>query len=275
MTAHTDPVMQSPGEAGTSQSTRAQLQLRELILGGEWPPGERVGELAIVERLGMSRTPIRSALMRLEQEGLLEALAHGGYAVRSFSQQEVCDAIELRGTLEGLAARLAAERGAPPGCLDEADEALREIDAVLVKPLLDADDFARYVAANQRFHECLKRMSDSRVVQRELDRVVQLPFASPSAFVGVQAESPHARDMLVVAQDQHRQILAAIRAREGARAEALAREHCRIAQRNLRQAVRDRSDKRLPGVGLISPAAAPTVPALRGAVAPARGGAAG
>ena len=102
----------SPG----SQALKAQLRLRELVLAGELPPGERIAELAIVEKLGMSRTPIRSALMRLEQEGLLEALPGGGYAVRSFSERDVADAIELRGTIEGLAARLAAERGAPmPG----------------------------------------------------------------------------------------------------------------------------------------------------------------
>ncbi|RYF83800.1 MAG: GntR family transcriptional regulator [Comamonadaceae bacterium] len=246
---------QAAADAGSSQAMRAQLRLRELILGGEWPPGERVGEVAIVERLGMSRTPIRSALMRLEQEGLLEALAHGGYAVRSFSEQEVCDAIELRGTLEGLAARLAAERGVAPHSLDEASQALCDIDAVLVRAQLDDADFARYVAANRRFHDALMRMCGSRVLQRELERVVQMPFASPSAFVVVQADSPHARDMLIVAQDQHRQLLEAIRAREGARAEALAREHCRIAQRNLREATRERGGRRLPGVGLIRTAA--------------------
>ena len=258
-------------DAGSSQAMRAQLRLRELILGGEWPPGERVGEVAIVERLGMSRTPIRSALMRLEQEGLLEALAHGGYAVRSFSEQEVCDAIELRGTLEGLAARMAAERGVAPQGLGEAGQALDESDAVLVRAQLDAADFARYVAANGRFHDALMRICGSRVLQRELERVVQMPFASPSAFVVVQAESAHARDMLIVAQDQHRQLLEAIGAREGARAEALAREHCRIAQRNLREAMRERGGRRLPGVGLIRTTAAAALQADAASAGPRAG----
>ena len=72
---------------------------------------------------------------------------------------------------------------------------------------------------------------------RELERVKGLPFASPSAFVLVQTHSPQARDMLVVAQDQHRQLLDAIEHHEGARAEAILREHSRLAQRNLRAAL--------------------------------------
>src|SRR5688572_30195727 len=107
----------SDGEASGSQAVKAQLRLREMILAGELPAGERIAELAIVERLGVSRTPIRAALMRLEQEGLLEGLPNGGYAVRTFSERDVADAIELRGTIEGLAARLAAERGVAAGVL--------------------------------------------------------------------------------------------------------------------------------------------------------------
>src|SRR5512132_3325636 len=100
-------------DAGGSQAVKAQLRLREMILAGELPGGSRIAELAIVEKLGVSRTPIRAALVRLEQEGLLQALPNGGFAVRTFSERDVSDAIEMRGTVEGLAARLAAERGAP------------------------------------------------------------------------------------------------------------------------------------------------------------------
>jgi GntR family transcriptional regulator, vanillate catabolism transcriptional regulator len=96
---------------GSSQAVKAQQRLRELILAGQLPRGTRIAEMALVNRLGMSRTPIRAALMRLGEEGLLQSLPGGGYAVRTFSEREVADAIELRGTLEGLAARLAAERG--------------------------------------------------------------------------------------------------------------------------------------------------------------------
>src|SRR5688572_7407927 len=127
------PLAESDSAAG-SQAVKAQLRLRELVLAGELAPGSRIAELAIVERLGMSRTPIRAALMRLEQEGLLEALPGGGYAVRTFSERDVSDAIELRGTVEGLAARLAAERGASPDVLRQARECLEQIDGVLSQP---------------------------------------------------------------------------------------------------------------------------------------------
>ena len=118
-------------EAGGSQAVKAQQRLREWILAGELPSGARIAELALVERLGMSRTPIRAALMHLSQEGLLEPLPGGGYAVRTFSEREVADAIELRGTLEGLAARLAAERGVRAALIKQARLCLDQIDAVL------------------------------------------------------------------------------------------------------------------------------------------------
>jgi len=238
-------------DSGSSQAVKAQLRLREMILAGELPGGARIAELAIVERLGVSRTPIRAALMRLEQEGLLEALPNGGYAVRTFSERDVADAIELRGTIEGLAARLAAERGVAAVVLAEARACLAEIDAVLDQPALDDEAFTRYVGLNQRFHNLLAELAGSPVVARELERVVNLPFASPSGFVVVQANSPKSRDMLVVAQDQHRQVLDAIERREGARAEAIMREHSRLAQRNLREAVQGPHLHRMPGVRLI------------------------
>lgn len=236
---------------GGSQAVKAQLRLREMILAGELPGGARIAELTLVERLGVSRTPIRAALMRLEQEGLLEALPNGGYAVRTFSERDVSDAIELRGTIEGLSARLAAERGVAAVVLTEARACLAEIDGVLEQPALDDDSFTRYVAANQRFHNLLGEMAGSPVLARELERVVNLPFASPSGFVVVQANSPRARDMLIVAQDQHRQVLDAIERREGARAEGIMREHSRLAQRNLREAVQAQNLDRMPAVRLI------------------------
>ncbi|MEO7940087.1 MAG: GntR family transcriptional regulator [Burkholderiaceae bacterium] len=242
--------MPASGTAASAQ-VRVQLRLREMVLAGELPGGQRIAELAIVERLGVSRTPIRAALMRLEQEGLLDALPNGGYAVRIFSEREVADAIELRGTLEGLCARLAAERGVTPVVLNEARGCLRTIDMVLSAPALDDLAFSRYVELNQQFHGVLREMAGTEVIARELDRVARLPFASPSAFVVAQANSPGARDMMVVAQAQHWQVVDAIEGREGSRAEALMREHSRIAQRNLRDVIRSQHADQLPGAQLI------------------------
>ncbi len=229
---------------------RAQLRLREMILSGELAAGARIAELHLVERLGVSRTPIRSALMRLEQEGLLQTLPHGGYAVRTFSEREVTEAIELRGMVEGLSARLAAERGAAPVVLTQARNVLQSIDALLQSQTLCEADFSNYVQLNQSFHNVLGELSGSPLLAREIERAASMPFASPSAFVLVQATSPKARDMLVVAQDQHWQVLQAIEQGEGARAEAVMREHSRLAQRHLRDTVRTPTCA-MPGVQLI------------------------
>ena len=240
--------------AAESVQVRALLQLRELILAGELPGGARMTELSIVQRLGASRTPVRTALMRLEQEGLLEALPNGGYAVKTFTERDVSESIELRGTLEGLCARLAAERGAPPIVLAEARSCLDAIDQFLQAPTMSDDAFSSYVTLNERFHALLSEMAGSEVIAKQLERVVSLPFASPSGFVIAQANAPAARDMLVVAQDQHRQVLDAIERREGTRAEAIMREHSRLAQRNLREVLASRQPQALsalPGVQLI------------------------
>ena len=226
-----------PEEAG-SQAVKVQLRLREMILAGELTAGSRITELAMVDKLKVSRTPIRAALIRLEQEGLLQQMPSGGFAIRQFSEADVADAIELRGTIEGLAARLA-----------QAHQYLDEIDQVLSQSVLNEEAFSTYVRLNAQFHVVLGRLSGSSVLQRELERVGGLPFASPSGFVGVQANTAKARDMLIVGQDQHRQILEAIANREGSRAESVTREHSRLAQRNLRDAVRH--TPQLPGVHLI------------------------
>lgn len=235
-----------------SQTLKAQLRLRELILSGELGPGERVPELALVERLGVSRTPVRSALVKLQGEGLLEALPGGGFVVRAFGEREVHDAIEVRGTLEGLAARLAAERGIPPSLLAELRRALQDIDAVLGTPTLDEAAFAQYVEANARFHEALADAAGSELVRQQVERAAALPFASPNAFVQARSSGPRARDVLVVAQEQHRAVVDAIEQRQGARAESLMREHARIAHQNLREALADQAAlQRVPGAALI------------------------
>lgn len=243
---------EAPDDAGASQTVRAQMRLRELIVGGELEPGKRIAELSLVERLGASRTPIRMALVRLEEEGLLEALPGGGFVVKAFSEDDIHDAIELRGTLEGLAVRLAAERGAPARLLAQAQDCADRLDAVLAAPVLDAAALAGYVELNGRLHELLVEMAGSEVLRRQLARVTTLPFASPNSLVVANAGDARARDALVVAQQQHRAVLEAIARREGARAEALMREHARIAQRNLDDALlSQRTLQRLPGAALI------------------------
>jgi GntR family transcriptional regulator of vanillate catabolism len=229
---------------------RAQLALRELLLSGEFAAGTRMSELPLVERLGVSRTPLRLALATLEHEGLLEILEGGGYAVREFTQADISDAIELRGALEGTAARFAAERGVASGQL----AAMRELNAEIgeVVHRADVESFWRYVDLNQEFHELFVKAAGSPVLERALERIVSLPFASPSAFVLAQAELPESREILLIGHDHHRGLIEALERREGARAEALAREHARLARRNLEVVLENRDVlERMPGASLL------------------------
>ena len=235
-----------------SQTLRAQLMLRELVLGGELEPGTRIAELTLVSRIGASRTPIRMALVQLQQEGLLEVLPAGGYAVKAFSESDVYDAIELRGTLEGLAARMAAERGVAGALWVEICDCMARIDDLLAQPELTEACFAGYVEQNARFHAALAAMAASELVEQQIRRACTLPFASPNAFVLQRCSGPQARDVLVVAQSQHRTLLDAIRCREGSRAEGIAREHARIAQHNLGEVLQSQlALKQMPGAALI------------------------
>jgi len=234
-----------------SQTMKAQLALRELVIRGELKPGERVSELQMVERLGLSRSPLRIALVRLEEEGLLEAIPSGGFAVRTFSEREVKEAIEIRGTLEGLAVRLTAEHGVPRQKLAAAEKVVDAIDAVIGDGP-DRFDMSRYIALNRRFHDMLMALAGNASLERQLERVNALPFASPSAMVEVQAHSPASHHIFTIAQDQHRMVLQAIERREGARAEAIMREHARIALRNLEHALDSQGPlAHVPGSALI------------------------
>jgi GntR family transcriptional regulator of vanillate catabolism len=245
-------------ERSSSQTVKAQLALRDLILSGDLKPGDRISELSIVDRLGMSRTPIRMALVRLQDEGFLEAIPSGGFSIKAFSERDIYDAIELRGTLEGFAARIAAERGVQGSILAELKDNLRQFDALVARPTLTVDDFSEYVQINAHFHTLLIRAADSPVLARQIERAVSLPFASPSGFVMLQAVLPEAHKILTIAQDHHHCVTRAIEARESARAEALMREHARLAHRNLQLALRNQGTRGLvPGAVLISrPAAA-------------------
>ena len=244
-------------EAEGSQTRKAELALRQAIVEGEFRAGERLSELTLTERFGVSRTPVRAALVRAEAEGLIEALPSGGYVVRAFSEADLVDAIDLRGVLEGFAARRAAERGPSRGELAEAKLILAGIDGLLTKPEMTAHDFDAYVDLNARFHRALWDLSGSPTIAREVERVSALPFASPSGFVRLQAHLPEARSVVVLAQDHHTSVIEAIEAREGARAEALMREHARLARRNLQAALADRVRlDEVPGGPLIRRAAA-------------------
>lgn len=236
---------------GSTHTKRATYELRQRIVDGVLPGGTRLYEVALAEELDISRTPVREAMSRLAEEGLLERARGGGFVVRSFTYHDVIDAIELRGVLEGTAARIAAERGISPAQAKEIRDIVDEIDTCF--GAIDAPaDFYRYSELNAAFHDLLAELCGSPVIQRELDRVKSLPFASPSAFVLGRADSMASHRALVIAQGQHRALVDAIESRESARAEAIAREHARSARENLdtNRAGAD-SGRNLPGMALI------------------------
>src|SRR5882757_10834299 len=242
-------------DRSVSQTVRAQLALRNLILSGSLRPGERISELQAVETVGVSRTPVRMALVRLEEEGLLEVIPSGGFMVKAFSERDALDSIELRGTLEGLAARFAAERGVSARDLEPLKECLNEIDGLVRQDPMSVEAFSAYVTMNARFHALLTELSRSPPLIRQIDRASALPFASPSGFVMAQSALPEAHQILLIAQDHHRIVVDAIENREGGRAEAVMREHSRLAARNLRLVLRNRTHlDLLPALALLKSA---------------------
>lgn len=239
-------------EKGASQSLKAVLGVRDLVFSGEVEPGGRLSEITVSERLGLSRTPVRAALARLEQEGILEAIPSGGYSVRTFTVADVHDAIELRGVLEGTAARLAAERGVSPAKMASLKTLLVQLDTIVGVPQEEMD-FTAYENLNAEFHATLTVLSGSDVIRREIERVLHLPFAGPSAFLDAQTGMPEFRTSLVCGQAHHRAIVNAIEMREGARADSVTREHARLARLNLDVVMKDRAlMERVPGLKLVS-----------------------
>ena len=225
------------------------LALREMLVRGDFAAGQRLTELGLAARLGASRTPVRHALLRLTHEGLLEPLPAGGFAVRQFTIVDMWDAIEIRGALEGIAARLAAQRHRDPDELSSLRAYAVEMEAVGVA---DVSEFVRYLETNQAFHAELWRLARSPMLLRSIEAITALPFAGPGALVFGDAERAVEQRVRLVALEQHRSIVEAIEARDGARAESVAREHSRIARDNLMRALPDEEQlSRLPGGALI------------------------
>jgi GntR family transcriptional regulator of vanillate catabolism len=248
--------LQNPlGSPSISQIDRAVLTIREMLLRGDFEPGERISELPLAARLlaanvNVSRTPLRLALDRLANEGLLRPWPTGGFVVCEFTLADVWDAIEIRGTLEGTAARLAAERLKEDHDLD----GLRGLHAQLEELVpLDTASFTRYLELNEAFHAEIWRLAGSPMLMRAIEQVVKLPFAAPSALVFGQTESAHSGRLSLIAREHHRAIIEAIANREGTRAEGLAREHSRVARQNLARTLEDwEALRRIPGGSLIS-----------------------
>lgn len=240
----------------SSQQSRVLVQLRGLILNGTFAPGERLAEIPLAERLHASRTPIRQALVSLEHEGLIEQSPSGGYQMRTFTMQEVSDAIRLRGVIEGFAARLLAENGASRRTLRTLHECLEAGDKIVNKPSMDLDDYAAYVEMNDRFHETLISSCGNRALERVMDILNGQAFAAPSATLPMQSSMSEGQEAMRHAHRTHHAMVDAIERSQGSRAQALGEEHVEIARQNLDYALEkpELAAKILPGIKMLTDA---------------------
>jgi GntR family transcriptional regulator of vanillate catabolism len=239
-------------ETADSQTSRVVARLRDSLVRGEFAAGERLAELSLVARLGVSRTPIRLALERLAHDGLLIFSANRGFSVRGYSPAEALDAIEMRGVLEGTAARLAAERLVDSAELAPMRRLCDRMDAI---EQLTPESAAPFLELNGPFHDAIVDLAKNAALRHAYCDAVSLPFAAPNAIEFPRSAIKYASEMFAMAKAHHRGIVDAITMRQGTRAENLAREHARLAAGVLTSALADRDAlSALPGGSLIEAA---------------------
>lgn len=198
-------------------------KIRSMVLSGQLAPGERLTEMGLSRILGVSRTPIRNALLILETEGFLEVKGKRGYSVKQFSAEECVEALELRAALEGIAARKLAHRGVSQQTLSILNECLEQGDRLLDNQNLTDEDCDRFGEINLRFHQTIVQSGGSDILQSFVNRLNNVPFISPAAIV-FEKNAPM-YPLLYKAHGQHHDIVEAIREGDGSRAETLFREH--------------------------------------------------
>ena len=195
------------------QATDPEGDLHERILdaidAGAYPPGARLLETELADRFGVSRTPVREALRRLESQGVVTHEARKGAVVASLDYNQLGELYAVREVREGLAARLAARHAS-------------RAEVQLLRDMIDADrketEPGKLAQANKRFHRQLHLASHNRVLSRTLDPVRRsLALLSGTTF------SDKSRPKQ--SNDEHASIVDAIEARDEDEAEAAARAH--------------------------------------------------
>ncbi|MDH6220883.1 GntR family transcriptional regulator [Streptomyces pseudovenezuelae] len=201
-----------------NQAEIAYRRLRERLLDGHYAPGDRLTELGICDDLGMSRTPVREALRRLQSDGLVSSTGRG-VVVSSLSPQEMLHATQLHGALDALAAKLAAtaqrDGQLSPMQLSGLKEASRRVEEQA-----ESSDPAGAWRANLDFHMTLARLSGNPLLVDTLDRIW-------ARFAIVSLSNINRRRDLT--PRQHDAIVSAIVDGDPERAEAAAAEHVREA----------------------------------------------
>lgn len=199
--------------------------LREAIIDGELPPGERLMEIQVAEELGVSRTPVREAIRKLELEGLVAMIPRKGAYVAGLSMKDVIEVFEIRAALEGLAASLAAERAT--------DDELENLERQLVRTtsLIDTSDLNGMVEIDTDFHSLLYTVSrNNRLAQiiNNLREQIQRFRQTSLSFPGRMKE----------ALEEHREIVEAVSSRDPELARRLAQEHIENAENSMMKVIR-------------------------------------
>ena len=230
-------------------------RLRDLVLSGAIPAGERIVELQFAPLLGGSRTPLRLALAELEREGLVERLPRRGYRVRSFTIDDVANAVDVRGMLEGMAARLVAERGLTPDEEQQLGECVEEGER-LVHGRGGRVEPERWAGMNARFHRVIVDGSANNALIRAVALNDQVPLAAASAIAFSAALRGDVLARMRRAHEDHAGIFDALRRRESARVESLLREHAHRSRENKRALIESlaggRVDVRMPRMHVVA-----------------------
>lgn len=201
-------------------SQQVTQTLRDWILHGRFKPGERIEEIPIAETMGVSRTPVRAALATLANEGLIDHQPKRGYLVRVFELDVILAAYEVRAVLEGLACRSAAQRGLTEAQVKNLQQCLIEGDRILGKGILHPEDHEPYKKINVALHNTLLEASSNPWLGRFAEQAHNIPYASDRIVLW---DVEHA--VIFRSHGDHHRIVEATMNRDGARAEALMREH--------------------------------------------------
>ena len=210
-------MLDTPAASGPGFATKSDLaytRLRELIVSGELEPGAVLPQAALAHRIGISTTPLREALRRLKQEGLVDLDAHRDARVRPLDAAEARDLVELRGSLDPLAASLAAQRRTEAD-LGDLRTALEGMVA------LDARPSTAQLESHHRFHAAIHRASHNALLVETLEGlwVKSDRYRRHGLEAGRSDEEREAR------ATEHRQLFEAVRDGDAEAAAGLMRRH--------------------------------------------------
>lgn len=179
---------------------------------GRLAPGQRLKEEELARELGMSRTPVREALLMLQSEGLVELSPRRGATVRSYAVDDLDDTYQLRAVLEGYAARRAATRISPE------DVARLEESCARFDRLRADDDLLDLVKENIVFHNIVLEAASSERLSQMVRTVVEIPLVYKSYYW-------YSPEQKLISEHYHNQLARALRAGEAERAELVMRQH--------------------------------------------------